>query len=815
VTLAARLGLAGVRRADVASVVVLVVTCLFCAALTIRFDAAGIGALRAGMVAPRTLTASSSFQYFDDTEADAERGRAASEAGAVFLLRGDLVGELEDWVSRAFAVGRTALQDRPADKSGQPAPLPPEARAALADRFRSELGVHVPDEEVGALIDAGFSSDLEALARDLLSTAMAAPVVQDREELPPEGTPIAILVTHGDAVDPQVINDRGVVVTPQQARQQITLGLVETHRDRTPAVDAAAGVARALVRPNMSYDAQRTEARRAERAASVGTPLVTVKKGERIFTAGEVLDDADIRRYDAFRESRGERGPIAQLLAVALFLMLTVGALVHFGATHFRSFSRTTRSVGAAAALLVLTAAAARFIVASSSGIAELLGADLQPASVWFGVPVAGGAMLVRLLLGTGWTVVFAVAASAVCGLVMDLSALHVVFFLVASTAAASAVEHTRERMAVVRAGLFAGLVAAAAALTLHPVQLLLAEGVLGNAAAMRPVWSMAFAFAGGVASAAVVLALLPLFEVVGFVTDFRLMELANLNHPLLRQLMLRAPGSYHHSVIVGSLAEAAAESIGANALQARVASYFHDIGKALKPQYFVENQQGGKSRHDALDPRASARILIAHVVDGGRLAREHKLPKPIVDNIYMHHGSGLLQFFYRQALTDAEDPSQVDEAEFRYPGPKPNTREAGIIMLADKVEAATRTLKVPNEANLRAMIARIVNSVMADAQFSECPLTFREIHTVADTFVRVLMGIYHQRIEYPDTAEVSRRGHEGAPPVVPPSAVITLELDPELKPASAGQGRQGSSTTLDEEGEDYESVEYLPRGEP
>jgi putative nucleotidyltransferase with HDIG domain len=294
------------------------------------------------------------------------------------------------------------------------------------------------------------------------------------------------------------------------------------------------------------------------------------------------------------------------------------------------------------------------------------------------------------------------------------------------------------------------------------------------------------------------------------------MLELASLNHPLMKQLMLRAPGTYHHSVIVGTLAEAACEAIGANGLQAKIAAYFHDIGKALKPRYFVENQRGGVNRHNELSPEQSAAIIISHVTEGARMAREHKLPQPIIDNILMHHGTGILQYFFAKAKLEATDPSRVDEAVYRYPGPKPNTREAGVIMLSDKVEAATRTIKNPTEANVRAMINRIVNSVMADDQFSDCPMTFREIYTVADTFVTVLMGIYHQRIEYPQTAGISQAAPMPQPDraALPPAGTITLDLD---RPAAAAL--RAGAPAFDEEDvtdetNDYESLRNLPQGE-
>jgi putative nucleotidyltransferase with HDIG domain len=350
--------------------------------------------------------------------------------------------------------------------------------------------------------------------------------------------------------------------------------------------------------------------------------------------------------------------------------------------------------------------------------------------------------------------------------------------------------------MAVVRGGLFTGLVGAATALLLHFVQVYLGNGeVVSVLTAQRPLWSIVAALMSGLLSTFLVLGLLPVFETFGFVTDYRMMELANLNHPLLRQLMLRAPGTYHHSVVVGSLAEAACEAIGANALQARVSAYFHDIGKSLRPQFFVENQRDGVNRHDGLDPRASAQILIHHVTDGAKMAREHRLPKPIIDNILMHHGTGLIQLFFARAAEDAAARGEtVNEADFRYPGPMPDSREAGIVMLADKVEAATRTIKHPTEENLRAMISRIVSSVIADGQFSKCPLTVEEIYTSADTFVRVLLGIYHHRIEYPSTRDLSEV------PRRPTGTVITLDM-PTVP----------STEVPVPPAQDYESVDHLP----
>lgn len=435
--------------------------------------------------------------------------------------------------------------------------------------------------------------------------------------------------------------------------------------------------------------------------------------------------------------------------------------------------------------------------------------------SLWYLTPVAGAVLLLRILVNTEAALVFAAVAAVLAGIVMDQGVLFAAYFLVSSVTASWAVGRHRERRAMLRAGFITGLVNTAFVLALALLRL----NLQGMEAVGSVAWSLAFAFLGGLAAGFLVLALVPLFELAGFVTDLQLLELANLDHPLMRNLMLRAPGSYHHSVMVGALAEAAAEAIGANALQARVCAYFHDIGKAVRPQYFVENQTDGINRHERLTPYQSAQVIIDHVRDGGAIARQHKLPRPILDNIFMHHGDGLVPYFFRRARE--QDPS-VDVADFRYPGPKPNTREAGIIMLADKIEAACRSIRHPTPETISEMIQRIINSVMAEGQLRDCPLTLKELYTIAETFKTTVLAIHHHRIAYPDKPLPTARQAAGPELEPPRDPVITLEI-PAAELASSlntrvGEGGSPLRLRRDDDSTevvDYESPEYLPVAPP
>ncbi len=244
---------------------------------------------------------------------------------------------------------------------------------------------------------------------------------------------------------------------------------------------------------------------------------------------------------------------------------------------------------------------------------------------------------------------------------------------------------------------------------------------------------------------------------IFGYTTDIKLLELANLERPILRKLMLEAPGTYHHSVIVGSLGEAAAATIGANPLLAKVSGYYHDVGKIKKPLYFIENQIACKNKHDKLAPSMSSLILTSHVRDGVEIAKRYRLGKAIVDIIQQHHGTSLIVYFYEKSKKlKGEDAVNVEH--FRYPGPKPQTKEAGLVLLADTVEAASRTLENPTPARIKGLVQKIINDVFLDGQLDECELTLRDLNKIVESFNKILNGIHHHRIEYPHTSSGTKK---------------------------------------------------------
>lgn len=270
------------------------------------------------------------------------------------------------------------------------------------------------------------------------------------------------------------------------------------------------------------------------------------------------------------------------------------------------------------------------------------------------------------------------------------------------------------------------------------------------------------YSLVSSILSGILAIGLLPALEYIfGFSSNVNLLELASLNHPLLKELAVKAPGTYNHSIMVGTLAEAAAENIDANPILVRVGAYFHDIGKMKKSAYYVENQKGDINPHSRYTPSMSALIITSHIKEGVEMAKKHKLPEEIIDIIREHQGTSLITYFYEKAKERAEDPSDVNENDFRYPGPKPQTRESAIIMLADSIEAAARTLKNPTSDQIAGMVQKLINRIFADGQLEESPITLKDLHGIASAFIRVLVGIYHKRIDYPKSVAKGKSQEE------------------------------------------------------
>jgi putative nucleotidyltransferase with HDIG domain len=529
----------------------------------------------------------------------------------------------------------------------------------------------------------------------------------------------------------------------EAARRQAELVLREKGV-RPPALPFARWLVERALRPNLVVDEAQT--RRAREAARAGVEPVRVRvlKDEVVVRRGEVVTPEHVQKLQALGLA-GSPWQWEKVVGTGLLVGLLVAILGAYLARFQPEVWQSPKLLGLLGLLVWLGAAGTRLVAAT-----------LHPLLL----PAASVTMLLSVLLNAK-VAVFAAGILAV--LAGTLGSQDLRLAAVAYTGALVAVFSVRRiqrRTDLAYAGLVVGFANAAASL---------ASDLLAGTPLREAALNAGVGVTGGVLCGVLATGALPYLEdLFGLVTPIKLLELSNPSHPLLRRLQLEAPGTYHHTLMVANLAEAAAEAVGADPLLARVGTYYHDVGKLRRPGFFVENQVGGHNPHDRMAPSLSALAVAAHVRDGLELARQYKLPQVVADFIPQHHGTTLMAYFYHRAVEQQQGP--VDPEAFRYEGPKPRSREAAIVMLADGVEAAARSIQNPTPERIREVVRRIVHERLEDGQLDECDLTFRDLERISQVFTRLLVSMFHPRLEYPEVSlEAHRRRRQrgvGALPV-------------------------------------------------
>ncbi len=516
----------------------------------------------------------------------------------------------------------------------------------------------------------------------------------------------------------------------------------------------------AVFRPNLVFDAGESAALVQSARDNVPRTVGYVQENERIVGKHEKITPEAKLKLDSFLKAKAERAIdsgawrywAGSALHVAVILSIFGIYLVLFRRGIYRDNGKLILI-----ALIILLEAMFAWITVRLE----------VPQPMQYLILVPAGSMLLTIIfdsrIGFFGTVVIAFLVASVRGndYAIALSS------LIAGGFAAYTVRDIRHRTQIFRSLIFIFLGYALSILALGFEQF----ESFGSIATQ-----LSFALANSVFSPVVTYGLLIFFEKAFRVTtDLTLLELSDINHPLLRELSEKAPGTFHHSMVLGNLSESAAEAIGANPILSRVGAYFHDVGKTLKPEYFVENQIGAHSKHTRLRPRMSALIIASHVKEGAELGRQHRLPEKIVDFIYQHHGTNRISFFYEKAVKQAarkQDADSIREEDFRYPGPKPQSKEAGIVMLADSVEASIRSVEYLTPPKMEEHIEEMIRQRFLEGQLDECELTLRDLSKIREAFLKILVGIHHQRIRYPDEPEPP--GEPGAP--APSEAAVTAQ---------------------------------------
>ncbi|SMB90984.1 hypothetical protein SAMN00017405_1396 [Desulfonispora thiosulfatigenes DSM 11270] len=490
-------------------------------------------------------------------------------------------------------------------------------------------------------------------------------------------------------------------------------------------------------KPNLVYDPVATEKLKREAANEVEPVQVVIKKGQRIVSEGDILNKHQIEVL-TWLGYKKNASPLIILTGLALFTGLVILLVGLFLQRYRKDLYRDSNKLVLLMLLVIITLIIIKiFLSMTLSQIPE------RAAQVGHLVPIAAGSMLIAMLLDLNLAIFITSIFALIIGIMTGEMSFALTAF-VGGVVAVYSVSRLNQRSDLAKAGLWVAIVNVISVLSL---------ALLYGQNWPVTLTGVSFGVVNGLVSSIMTIGLLPYLEsLFGITTSVRLLELANPNHPLLKRLLLEATGTYHHSILVGNLAEAAAEEIGADSLIVRVGAYYHDIGKIKRPYFFVENQMGNENPHDKITASLSTLIITSHVKDGVELAKEHGLPKVITDIIAQHHGTSLIKFFYHKAK-ETEKDDLVKEEDFRHIGPKPQNKEMALIMLADSIEAAVRSIKEPTPGKIEGMIRNIIKDRLNDDQFDECDLTFKDLDKIANSFVRVLGGIYHSRIEYPDNA--------------------------------------------------------------
>jgi putative nucleotidyltransferase with HDIG domain len=677
---------------------------------------------RPGEAAPYDIRARVAFRYPDHALTEAARQTAMNTEPGTYLVRRGWTSEVTASLTKIIAAIKQARSDREAAEALRQEGIDQEIVPLF--RLKTEKGVEAVDTVLrrvnglaNSIGDGGVMDDLRYAEEQRNGRSF-------------------IRVKDGDQTRTVQLG-RGMGLSEVRGRlAQATEAALYDFADDVRRI--VIGRLMADLIPNLEYSEKETLKNREAAASAIKEIHTQVNKDERLAAKGVVIDTMAFRKIveeeKAYRASRTWRERLLETggLAVVVASLLGAGVAIIRRCEPQRRMTFRRWFVLGVLFLIVMSAARVASFYLPRHNVAPI-GLCVLPAAMIFSLPTA----VTVAVIGSALT---AVGVSADLGHMLSMAA--------AALTGALFIRDVRRRSSILQTGALMGVV--------WFVVYLAFRLLAGQEDWIPSVGQAAYGLANGLVTGAVIAGVMPFIEFLfAATTNISLLELSDQNHPALRDMLVRAPGTYHHSLIVGNISEAAAREVGADPLLARVVSYYHDIGKMTKPEYFVENQPPGRSPHDGLSPSMSALIIISHVKDGVDLAKEYGLPDAIVDVIRQHHGTTLVEFFYRRAQETGEDKDKnMREWLFHYPGPLPESREAAIVMVADSVEAASRSLSDPSPGHIDNLVGTIIQRRLMEGQFDESGLTFRDLTTIRETIVRVLVSMFHSRPKYPGQKE-------------------------------------------------------------
>jgi putative nucleotidyltransferase with HDIG domain len=703
-----------------------------------------------GDVVTRDIKAAKNFLIEDKDATEAGRKQTVENVLTVYDHDVNISAKTDQKIKNDFEDLRVLSETlKSIEKSESPSSENEEKKLALHNLiwqkktdFVEKIGISVSDADYKILELEAFSGDISNLISGILKEIYDNGVVANKEMLLKE-TDRGIILSDIKTKNEMLVYNLKHFYALDQAKTMVkVIGDPLLQNKALDLRNLVVDFAQRLIQPNITLNRSETENRKKEAYSGVKPIFYKIKAGEMLLREGERVTKDQLLKLKIYQEGLKNEKVLTNCIGSALFILcilMTVYALC----IHNRPHLNTTKNLLFLASVLITFFFISSISESLADSVSHYTPFSISADSISYGIPLAAGAMTTCLFLGIELAIPIAMLIAIGTAIIFKNRFDIFIYFLLNGLMAAYWMQNCRERKVFIKAGLKLGL--------LNVILVTVVDVYIGGTTIFKLMWDWGFAFSGGVGAGIVTAGIAPLVEIAfDYTTDIKLLELANLDQPILRRLMLEAPGTYHHSVIVGTMVEAAASEIGANPSLAKVCGYFHDIGKIKKPLYFIENQADGVNRHDKLAPSMSSLILIAHIKDGVEIAKQNKLGHAIIETIRQSHGTSLIRYFYEKA-TQLKGENGVNIDDFRYPGPRPQTREAGLVMLADAVEAASRTLANPTPTRIKGLVQNLINRIFSDGQLDNCELTLKDLHNIAKSFNKILNGIYHHRIEYPE----------------------------------------------------------------
>lgn len=703
----------------------------------------------AGSVAPYTLRAPQEFKV-EDTRATFINRKKATENVAKIFLFDDLKGIEPDIVLSGISDTIKGLAEKKLSNGNYW--LSSESKKKLERRVR----INIEGDEWNVILNPRQWSELKETVSPLSHKIMAQGIAADKDALKSVWNKGGVKLKRLSDSTQFELREPGEILSVSEAYENYLNAYLRFGSNKSSTFNSLVSkLGKIIIKPNIYFDQAETNYWLKQARESVRPVYSVVHRGDVIARAGVVIDRQQVETIKALQGLRNSRHIFRSLLGYITITLLLIILIYLFAKNLWQDFKPGTKDLSVI--FLTLIGSFAILRVFGVIGNAMTLSYEqFATSSIWYLAPLAAGGILLQVTMGAVGVFLFAVTFALLSGVfVSGVFADHVVllpvFILMSNFAGSICVKECARRSVFVVAGLRVALINAVTILCFFAIDY--------QTSSVNSLFTLGLdlvcGIGGGITSGLLAASLTPIAEYLGsYLSNIKLLELASLDRPLLRELSVRAPGTWNHSMIIGQLGEVAADSIGANGLLTRVGAYYHDIGKIKKPEYFTENQSGKENKHDKLTPSMSALIIKSHVKDGIELAKQHRLPPALIRFIPEHHGTSLIKFFYEKAKQDADNGESVEEEHYRYGGPKPQTKEAAILMLADGVEASSRTLSDPTHAKIQGLVQKMINNVFVSGELDESSLTLKDLHLVARSFTRVLTGIYHRRIEYPESAE-------------------------------------------------------------